>query len=285
MMKRNLKTALVRFGRLRQASLSNRAVILCYHSVHSHRSFRSATPELFEMHLQWLKEHCDVVPLHELVSALSCDTRQSRVQVAITFDDGYVDNYEHAFPLLMKHGLAATFFITAGLLERDRQVLDRFASLRQVNTQEVEPLGWEHVREMQRGGMEVGSHTYSHPNLASLEHRQFKRELKSAKEIMQDRLGQEVVGLAYPFGKLGRHFNETTVEQAQNAGYQYGAGICFRRVQAGDSCWALPRFLMTEDSLEVLSSKVSGAWDLLGQSQERTPIWLARLMSPKDFSV
>jgi peptidoglycan/xylan/chitin deacetylase (PgdA/CDA1 family) len=285
MMKHNLKTAMIGIGSLRQYTLENRAVILCYHSIHSHRSFRSATPELFEIHLQWLKEHCDVLTLCQLLSSPSCDARQSRVQVAITFDDGYVDNYEHAFPLLTKYGLTATFFLTVGLLERDTQVLDRFGSLRQIDRHGVEPLGWQHVREMQKAGMELGSHTYSHPNLALLDHRKLKRELKNAKEIMEDRLGQQVPALAYPFGKPRRHFNATTIEEAQNAGYQYAAAVCFRGVQARDSRWALPRFFMTGDSLEVLSSKVNGAWDILGYFQERSPLWLARLISPKDFSV
>jgi peptidoglycan/xylan/chitin deacetylase (PgdA/CDA1 family) len=285
MMKHSLKTAMIRIGSMRQCPLENRAVILCYHSIHSHVSFRSATPDLFEIHLQWLKEHCNVVTLCQLLSSLSRDTRQSRVKVAITFDDGYVDNYEHAFPLLTKYDLTATFFLTVGLLERDTQVLDRFQSLRQIDRREVEPLGWQHVREMQKAGMEIGSHTYSHPNLAFLDHRKLERELKNAKEIMEDRLGQQVAALAYPFGKPRRHFNATTIEEAQNAGYQYAAAVCFRGVQGQDSRWALPRFFVTGDSVDVLSNKINGAWDILGYFQERSPLWLARLVSPKDFSV
>jgi peptidoglycan/xylan/chitin deacetylase (PgdA/CDA1 family) len=279
----NIKIGMIRIGSLRQRVPEKRAVILCYHSIHPTRSFGSATPELFETHLQWLKQTCDVVPLTKLLSSQCCDEPRSRVKVAITFDDGYLDNYEHAFPLLMKLGLPATFFLTVGLLEGDTQVLERFRSLRQVDQEEMETLGWQQVREMSQAGMELGAHTYSHPNLALLGHAQLEFELKTAKDIMEQRLGRKVEGFAYPFGKPRRHFNSLTVERVRNAGYQYATAVCFRGVLPRDSRWALPRFVVTGDTLEILVSKVNGAWDLLGYFQEWSPLWLARVASPKDF--
>jgi Polysaccharide deacetylase len=129
----------------------------------------------------------------------------------------------------------------------------------------------------------LGSHTYSHPNLALLGRAQLEWELKHAKTIMEERIGTRVDGLAYPFGKPGRHFNKLTVETVRNAGYQYAMAVCFRRVLHRDSCWALPRFFVTGDNLEVLGSKVKGGWDLLGYYQEWSPLWMARMVSPKDF--
>jgi len=272
-------------GNRLQWTFQPRAVILCYHSIHPTCRFRSATPELFETHLQWLKKHCDIVPLHKLLSSPRWNGPPARLKVAITFDDGYLDNYEHAFPLLMKHGLSATFFITVGLLERDAKVIERFQFLRQTDTEEMEPLTWQQAREMLKAGMELGSHTYSHPNLVSLGRAQLEWELKHAKKIMEERIGQRVDGLAYPFGKTRRHFNALTVETVRDAGYQYAMAVCFRGVLPRDSRWALPRFFVTGDSVEVLASKVNGGWDLLGYFQEWSPLWLARMVSPEDFVV
>jgi len=273
---------MTRMGGCRQWASEKRAVILCYHSIHPTCSFRSATPELFETHLQWLKEHCDVVPLQKLLSSRSWD-RLSQPKVAITFDDGYLDNYVYAFPLLMKHQLSATFFFTVGLLERDAKVIERFQFLRRTDIEEIEPLTWQQAREMLKAGMELGSHTYSHPNLVLLGRAQLEWELKHAKEIMEERIGQRVDGLAYPFGKPSRHFNELTVETVRDAGYQYALAVCFRRVLSRDSRWALPRFFVTGDNLDVLASKVKGGWDLQGYFQEWSPLWLARMVSPLDF--
>src|SRR4029077_19844424 len=93
----------------------DRSVILCYHSVHPDRPYRSVTPERFREHLAWLEEHAQVVRLDDIRRVGTSD----RPRVAITFDDGYVDNATHAFPLLEERRLSATFFVTAGLLDRD----------------------------------------------------------------------------------------------------------------------------------------------------------------------
>jgi len=68
-------------------------------------------PDVFERHLKWLKNNCHVISLNELVH----DWKRKKLKknsIAITFDDGYLDNYTNAIPLLKKYGLPATFFIT-----------------------------------------------------------------------------------------------------------------------------------------------------------------------------
>jgi len=90
---------------------SSRVVVLCYHSVHATDPTASATPELFGRHLRWLREHCEVTPFRRVMDVVH-DRPASRPAVAITFDDGYADNFECAFPVLNQYGLSATFFLT-----------------------------------------------------------------------------------------------------------------------------------------------------------------------------
>src|SRR6267378_6815015 len=114
-MRRLLKAAAARVaGRWLCDDSLPRVLVLCYHSVHPLKSFRSASPELFEHHLHWLSGHCKVIPFSKIFNALS--EKPDWPSVAITFDDGYADNYEYAFPLLQKYGLVATFFLTVGLI-------------------------------------------------------------------------------------------------------------------------------------------------------------------------
>ena len=259
-----------------------RVVGLCYHSIHPSLSFASASPECFERQLEWLAETCDVISPRAMLDAAT-DHDSDRPAVAITFDDGYADNHEFAFPLLRKYGLTATIFMTAGLSDGDPAVLERFRKLRGVPADEIRPLEWAQAREMQAEGLEMGSHTYSHPNLIRLSPDKVEAELRVSKEILEDRLGAPVDLLAYPFGKPKRQLDETTVAVARESGYAHAVAILSRSVRPEDSPLSLPRFFATRDSVETLSAKVRGDWDYLGVWQERAPRALARLVSPQDF--
>lgn len=282
-MKRWLKKAaaetLGRWGNHRPGS---RVVVLCYHSVHPSKPFSSATPKLLEAHLRWLREHCEVVRFSQVMETLRCGDHQ-KPAVAITFDDGYADNYEYAFPLLERYGVNATLFLTIGLLEKDPEVLRRFERIRQARSEDVRPLEWSQVREMRCAGMDVGTHTYSHPNLARLGPPAAEKELMQSKEIMQQRLGEPVRFMAYPFGKPRLHFTAETQRLAAAAEYECAAAVLFRAVRASDSPFAIPRFFVAKDDVATLAEKVLGAWDFLGWWQEKVPQTVSRLVSPKDF--
>lgn len=259
-----------------------RGIVLCYHSIHPSKSFASATPKLFEDHLRWLKVHCEVVRFSQVREAVQSSAGSHPV-VAITFDDGHADNYEYAFPLLQKHAIPATFFVTVGLLEKDPAVVQRFQLQRQACYEDIRPLEWSQVRDMCKAGMELGSHTYSHPNLARLERPAARMELRRSKEVMEQRLGQSIVLLAYPYGKPKRHFTAETECLVAESGYKDAAAILFRAVRSSDSRLAMPRFFATGDSLTTLEGKVNGDWDFLGWWQERAPLAVAKLVAPADF--
>ena len=96
--------------------LAPKALVLMYHRVAEPESDVwevSVSPDHFEQQLQVLKQSYKVVPLEKLVEGLQKGIVE-RNSVAITFDDGYVDNYLVAKPLLEKYGLPATFFIASG---------------------------------------------------------------------------------------------------------------------------------------------------------------------------
>ena len=74
----------------------------------------SATPEAFEAHVRHLARRTQVIRLEDLPACLA---RGRGRRVAVTFDDGYRDNYEHALPVLRRYGVHATFFLTTGFLD------------------------------------------------------------------------------------------------------------------------------------------------------------------------
>ena len=261
-----------------------RVVVLCYHSVHPTKHFSSATPELFAQQITWLKNNCRLIRFSEALHQTRVSQKDDVPFVAVTFDDGYADNYDFAVPVLTTHEVPATFFLTVGLIEREPRVVERFRQQRAGTYEDVEPLTWDQVLRMREAGMEFGTHTWSHPNLAGLDDESAAVELARPKEVLEQRLGETVTTFAYPYGKPRRHFTSETMRMAADVGYEHGASVTFRALRKGDDALAIPRFYSTRDSLTQLESKIGGSTDLLGVWQERAPMWLARLVSPEDFT-
>jgi peptidoglycan/xylan/chitin deacetylase (PgdA/CDA1 family) len=268
-MKRLLKNiAAQTVGRWTAGHPSARVVTLCYHSIHPTKEFSSTDPETFDLHLDWLKRNCEVIPFRRVWEATH-RRNSSRPAVALTFDDGYADNFDYAFPLLAKHDLSATFFLTTGLVDKTPAVLERFRMLRRSTAADIRPLEWSQIREMARSGMEFGAHTCTHPNLARLHGNALQQELAESKQIIEQRLGQEMDSMAYPFGKPGEFYTAETVEAVRRAGYRHAAAVLFRNVRASDSALEIPRFFIARDSVESLRQKIHGWWDPVGWWQER----------------
>jgi peptidoglycan/xylan/chitin deacetylase (PgdA/CDA1 family) len=262
---------------------SSRRVVLCYHSVHPNRPYLSSTPELFDRHLQWLNEHCQIASLSDLANG-AVKSREGKALVAITFDDGHADNHACALPILAKYRAPATFFITAGYVEREPAVLRRLQHLLECGADDLEPLAWSQIRELAASGMEIGAHTYSHPNLARLSPEDTEKELRISRDSIADRLGGPVDSLAYPFGKPRIHFTPTTTEIASAIGYRLGVSVTFRGVRQSDSRLEIPRFFTDGDNLAKLEAKVLGDYELVGWWQEHAPLPLMRVVSPHEFA-
>jgi peptidoglycan/xylan/chitin deacetylase (PgdA/CDA1 family) len=256
-----------------------RRVVLCYHSVSPSASYLSLSPELFDAHLQWLQQQCSVVALSELVA----DRGQAQTpQVAITFDDGYADNHTHALPQLAARGMTATFFLTAGFLERDEEVMAGLSATWRTPVDQLAPLAWDQVEEMRSAGMSFGSHTWSHRNLARIDDAEAERELTRSKQVLEARLSAPVPAIAYPWGKLRRHVTERTFAAAGRAGYQLGVFSLPRAVRESDGPLRIPRFGVGSEPVESLAGKVGGAIDWHGAVHERIPAFLARALWPED---
>jgi peptidoglycan/xylan/chitin deacetylase (PgdA/CDA1 family) len=258
-----------------------RRVVLCYHSVDPAPSYLSLTPGLFDEHLAWLQDHCRVVALDELVAGVH---RGRGPYVAITFDDGYADNRVHAMPRLAALGMAATFFVTAGFVERDDEVMTHLADVWLTPRERLRPLSWSQVRELRDAGMSIGSHTWSHRNLARLSMADAERDLTRAREVLEERLGQRVPSVAYPWGKLGRHVTDQTLAAARRAGYDLGVISLPRAIRASDGTLRIPRLGVGAEPVERLAAKVTGAIDWHGYVHERMPAPLARRVFAEDAS-
>ncbi|GIX49572.1 MAG: hypothetical protein KatS3mg131_3783 [Candidatus Tectimicrobiota bacterium] len=106
--------------------------------------------------------------------------------VGLTFDDGCESDYTVAFPELVKRGLKATFYVVTSYVGRRGYVQ------------------WHHLRELRRYGMEIGSHSATHPCFLDLSPRAMAEELRRSKRTLEDRLGEAVASFSVPFGFVNR---------------------------------------------------------------------------------
>lgn len=134
--------------------------------------------------------------------------------VGLTFDDGYRTHYEVAFPLLLRHGMRATFFVTTDWVGQPGYVT------------------WNALREMLAAGMSIQSHTVSHPFLSTVPTAVVRRELVESKARLDDELGQATTTLALPGGDAPRRGLSALLEEA---GYRL---VGTSRVGANRGRWA-----------------------------------------------
>jgi peptidoglycan/xylan/chitin deacetylase (PgdA/CDA1 family) len=148
----------------------------------------------FEAQLAYLRRRgYQSIGLDEVPLAVS-DASPWRKPIAITFDDGYRDNYTHALPLLKKYGHTATIMLVSERIG-GRNDWD-------LGMAESAPLlCLEEIREMERSGIRFGAHTATHPSLPDISLEQVRSELAGSKLKLEQLLGHEVSTLAYPYGR------------------------------------------------------------------------------------
>ena len=139
--------------------------------------------------------------------------------MVITFDDGYKDNFEIAYPLLKKYGFTATIFITVNYIGTDHIFwwdIDKI--WKYGNRDNFSLMTWEQIKIMLDYGIEIGSHTNTHPILTELSEKQSFKEISSSRTKIIEKLNCEVDTFCYPAGKL----NDIIIDKVKEAGYKYG---------------------------------------------------------------
>jgi peptidoglycan/xylan/chitin deacetylase (PgdA/CDA1 family) len=260
---------------------SRRVVVLCYHSIHPHKAIRSVTPSIFEQQIEWLEEHCRIVPFASISGEVRVPSGGNEPIVAITFDDGYQDNHEYALPTLSARGIPAAVFLTTGLVDREPDVVQRFAAAWHVPEEQVRGMSWSQVLEMRAAGFEIGVHTRTHPVLGSMTPSAVRDEILESKARIEDQLGAEAPMFAYPFGQPRVHLTTRTRDVVESLGFTSAATILYRGVRSDDDPLMVPRFPITQDSMRIFIGKVTGKLDSIGAWQTHAPNWAARIVTPR----
>jgi peptidoglycan/xylan/chitin deacetylase (PgdA/CDA1 family) len=268
----------------------------------------------FEQHVDWLARRYRIVSLDDLGTHLESGHRFSRPAAAITFDDGYADNYHNAFPILRRKGIPAAAFVVTELIGTSLpQVYDRLymalareksasgsplsrvrrlcpdialpsednafavmtsllkqlqqSDVRRVideleaenrpdpqRLQEMAPMSWSMLGEMQKAGITIGSHTRSHVLLTSERPERVTQEITESKRVLEENLQRPVHHFAYPDGRC----TPQTVQAVKAAGYRFAYTICQWR-DSHAPMLTIPRKVLWERASSTPWGAFSGA--------------------------
>jgi peptidoglycan/xylan/chitin deacetylase (PgdA/CDA1 family) len=181
--------------------------ILMYHYVgglpvdaDAYRVDLTVLPEQFEAQLAYLQRAGYTgISLADLVRHLATGSPLPPKPIVLTFDDGYVDNYLYAFPLLRQYGSTGTFFVVTGFLDEARGGY----------------MTWEQARVMQEHGMDVQPHTVNHTDLELAPTESMRQEIAASQQAIEEHLGKPARLFAYPFGR----YDAQIISALRSAGF------------------------------------------------------------------
>lgn len=214
--------------------------ILLYHSVADDPSPRFArwavSPRLFAAHMAFLEATgLRAMTVSQLAAAIAAgEGPPDPDMVLVTFDDGFADVHEAALPVLARHGLAATVYVTTGHVGGTSEWLA--------------PLGeggrrmmtWSQVRDLRAEGIEVGAHTRTHPELDTIPRAAAIDEIAGSRSELEDALGEAVHSFAYPYGY---HTAELRT-QVRRAGFSSACAVGEALCTPSDDRFALRRVIV-----------------------------------------
>jgi peptidoglycan/xylan/chitin deacetylase (PgdA/CDA1 family) len=312
--------------RLDRTVRGGRGVVLLYHRIADEVSDPyglCVSPAHFEQHLQHVREAGQPMSLTEMIRSLRCGAVPDRA-ICITFDDGYIDNLDHAAPLLQQYDVPATIFVTTGRGGRDREFwwdeLERVfmqpgvlperldldldgqlrswslgTAVRYTADDQARCRGWHlndedsptprhtafrevyhairplpvaartaamdrllawaglqsvdvrhthavmearQVADLARDGLvQIGAHTINHPDLPSQDRATQRVEIDSSKHVLEEWIGAEVSGFAYPYGL----YNDESVDAVRASGFDFACAGDHQLVRRRADPLLLPR--------------------------------------------
>jgi peptidoglycan/xylan/chitin deacetylase (PgdA/CDA1 family) len=224
--------------------------VLCYHIVESPQDPRmEISRETFLQQVRYLAmTGYTVVPLRDIYEyATGKKTSLPKNAVAITIDDGWRSTYTEVFPEMQRRHFPFTVFLYPQIIGKT-----------------VHAMTWKQVKEMADAGVDIESHSYSHPYLTHRYHPEWDdkqyaqwlaRELRDSKRILERETGRTVKFLAYPYGEYDHHL----LPRVASAGYEAALTCDYGHVKRGSNPLRMKRVIVDKRMNFALFRKYLGA--------------------------
>ena len=231
--------------------------VLMYHHVSPHKKdMVTVTPEVFEKQMGHLcKSGYKTLTIDELLSYINGDLIPEQKAVVVTFDDGWLDNYIYALPVIEKYKIHAAIFIITGSTGKASENQAQLPShtpthkeskllIKKGEEQKV-LLNWELIKKMSATGLvDFYSHTKSHKKCSLLSETELLEELHESKQALEKKLGKDCPYLCWPYGD----YNNVAVKVAKDAGYKALFTINHGVVKAGADPFAIKRIVVKDNA-------------------------------------
>jgi peptidoglycan/xylan/chitin deacetylase (PgdA/CDA1 family) len=196
----------------------------------------TVTPKNFDAQMQWLaRSGFRSISMAQLVAHLKNRQPLPTKPIIISFDDGWEEQFSTAFPIMTRYGLSGTFFVYT-------QPLDH-----------TEFMTWAQVQELAAGGMDIQSHSITHPHLRTLTSDVAFKEIADSKAVLEKRLGKPVVAFCYPFGE----YSNAIIEMVKRARYESAVTLASGYRQRADELYALHRIRVSyNDTLDDFAKRL-----------------------------
>lgn len=206
---------------------SVRVPILTYHYIGNNpnpadkaRDDLSVDPDKFDAQLGYLQSKgYTPITLDTLYAAIQGGMLPSK-PIVLTFDDGYIDFYLNAFPILRKYGFRSVSFIPTGLMNQGYYMT------------------WSQIKEIDASGLVAFEpHSVSHYNLAGMSGDRLTYQIVESKKVLESQLGKKTNFFAYPYGMSGQE----SWRDVKTAGFVGAVGTWYGTVESEGNRWDWPR--------------------------------------------
>lgn len=192
----SLITACLLFWLAPAAHAANSCVVLQYHHISNHTpALTSVTVEQFSEHMDYLRQNgFSVLPLREVVQAITNHGKLPEKCVSLTVDDAYLSVYENAFPLLKSLGWPLTVFVNSEAVDKGNSAF----------------MTWDQMREMSRSGVVFENHGHGHIHLIrekpgegpAAREKRIRNDIMTAQQRITRELGNAPALFAHPYGEF-----------------------------------------------------------------------------------
>jgi peptidoglycan/xylan/chitin deacetylase (PgdA/CDA1 family) len=168
------------------------------------------TPRMFRFQMWYLKAAgFRVVPLKEILSFIQGEVPDENL-AAITFDDGYQDFHDNAYPVLKAYDYPSTVFLVSDLVGKE----NRWDSVKVCARKKL--IGWKTILKLKEERVTFGSHSKTHPFLSTLSPKDVTCEIKDSKSFLEEKLQLPVDFFCYPYGD----YDNGVMDVLREAGYK-----------------------------------------------------------------